>query len=81
MVERGEIELECLAGNRLRCGAGAVLWLVGLPLRALHNRGSETAVLAAVSSAAMSFRRRPQSIVPEPPKTEEIDTVTADDDI
>jgi hypothetical protein len=49
VVERGEVELECLAGGRLQCGAGAVLWLVGLPLRALHNRGPETALLAAVS--------------------------------
>lgn len=49
VVERGEVELECLAGGRLQCGAGAVLWLVGLPLRALHNRGPGTALLAAVS--------------------------------
>jgi hypothetical protein len=49
VVERGEVELECRAGGRLQCGAGAVLWLVGLPLRALHNRGPETALLAAVS--------------------------------
>jgi hypothetical protein len=49
VVERGDIELECLAGGRLQCAAGAVLWLVGLPLRALHNAGPETALLAAVS--------------------------------
>ena len=49
VVERGEVELEWLAGGRLQCGAGAVLWLVGLPLRALHTRGLETALLAAVS--------------------------------
>jgi hypothetical protein len=45
VVERGEIELECLAGNRLSCGVGSVLWLVGLPLRALHNHGPETAAV------------------------------------
>jgi len=49
VLERGEIELECVAGGRLRCHAGAVLWLVGLPLRALCNPGPETALLAAVS--------------------------------
>jgi hypothetical protein len=49
VLERGEIELETLAGGRLRCGAGAVLWLVGLPLRALHNPGLDTALLAAVT--------------------------------
>jgi hypothetical protein len=60
VVERGEIELECLAGNRLSCGAGSVLWLVGLPLRALHNRGPETAVLAAVTKRRDEFSAPPQ---------------------
>jgi hypothetical protein len=49
LVERGEIELECLSGGRRRFGRGDVLWLVGLPLRALHNRGPEPALLVAVS--------------------------------
>jgi quercetin dioxygenase-like cupin family protein len=49
IVERGPIELECLAGGRRAFQAGDILWLVGLPLRALHNPGSEPAVLAAVS--------------------------------
>jgi hypothetical protein len=53
VIERGELELESLGGTRRRFGRGGVLWLVGLPLRALHNRGRETAVLVAVS------RRRP----------------------
>jgi hypothetical protein len=39
VVERGAIDLDTQAGGRLRCDAGAVLWLVGLPLRALCNRG------------------------------------------
>ena len=60
VVERGEVELECLAGYRLRCGAGAVLWLVGLPLRALHNHGPETALLAAVSKRRDEFPAPPQ---------------------
>jgi hypothetical protein len=49
VVERGEIELECLGGSRRRFGHGDVLCLDGLPLRALHNRGREPVVLAAVS--------------------------------
>lgn len=49
VVECGEIELECRAGGRRRFGSGEVLWLAGIGLRALHNRGTETAVLVAVS--------------------------------
>jgi hypothetical protein len=51
VVERGEIELESLGGSRWPFGRGDVLWLVGLPLRALHNRGREPAILVAVSRA------------------------------
>ena len=47
-VERGEIELECPGSNR-RFTRGDVVWLVGLPLRVLHNRGREPALLVAVS--------------------------------
>jgi hypothetical protein len=49
VVERGEIELEWRDGPRRRFARGAVLWLSDLPLRALHNRGREPAMLAAVS--------------------------------
>jgi hypothetical protein len=49
VVTRGEIELECLCGSRRSFGSGSVLWLVGLPLRAIHNRGVDPAVLVAVS--------------------------------
>jgi hypothetical protein len=48
VVEHGEIELECAAGGRRRFAAGAVLWLTGIDLRVLHNRGAEPAVLVAV---------------------------------
>jgi hypothetical protein len=54
VVERGEIELDCATGGHPRFGSGDVLWLVGLPLRALSNRGHEPALVVAVS------RRRPQ---------------------
>jgi len=49
VLERGEIELEGLSGERCHLEAGAVLWLVGLPLRALHNHGLEPTVIAAVT--------------------------------
>jgi hypothetical protein len=49
VVDRGEIELECVAGGRRRFAAGAVLWLTGIDLRMLHNRGAEPAVLVAVT--------------------------------
>jgi hypothetical protein len=49
LVERGEIELESLSGVCRSFRRGDVLWLVGLGLRALHNRGLEPALLFAVS--------------------------------
>lgn len=48
-VARGEIEVECVSGGRYRFERGNILCLVDLPLRALHNRGSEPALLVAVS--------------------------------
>jgi hypothetical protein len=48
VVGRGEIELAGLTGGRRRFGRGAVLYLDGLPLRALQNRAAEPAVLVAV---------------------------------
>jgi hypothetical protein len=49
VLERGEIELEWAGGGRLRCRRGAVLCLVSRPPRTLRNRGSEPALLVAVS--------------------------------
>lgn len=49
LVERGEIELETVRDGSRRYACGDVLWLTGLPLRALRNRGGEPAVLVAVS--------------------------------
>jgi hypothetical protein len=51
IVEQGEIELEGASGARCRFGPGDVLWLGGLPLRALRSSGAEPAVLVAVSRA------------------------------
>lgn len=49
VVGRGEVELESRGGECHRFGRGESLWLSGLPLRAVRNRGSEPAVLIAVS--------------------------------
>ena len=49
VVESGGVELECASGTCRRFARGDVLWLIGLPLRALHNRGHVPTVLVAVS--------------------------------
>jgi quercetin dioxygenase-like cupin family protein len=49
IVERGEIEVEGRCGTRRRFRRGDILWLAGLPLRALHNHGDETALLLAIA--------------------------------
>jgi hypothetical protein len=49
VIEQGAVELECVRGGRRAFAAGAVMFLGGLPLRTIHNPGSETALLAAVS--------------------------------
>ena len=51
-VETGEVELECVAGERRRFASGAVLCFPPL-VRWLRNSGSESARLIAIS------RRRP----------------------
>jgi len=62
VVEHGHIELECVRGGRRRFGPGAVMWLVGLPLVALHNPGPEPVLLAAVSrSQAQAINSPPDS--------------------
>jgi hypothetical protein len=53
VVEEGAVDLESVGGASQRFERGAVLWLTGLPLRALMNYGDVPAVLSAVS------RRRP----------------------
>ena len=51
IVERGAIELEAVGGSLHRFARGDVLWLAGLALHALHNRGREQAVLVAITRA------------------------------
>lgn len=66
VVERGQIELSCCDGSRLRFGRGAVLYLERLPLHQLYNPHRETLVLVAVSRQAGA---RTQCIT-APPRTE-----------
>jgi hypothetical protein len=49
LLVQGDLDLECTRGGRRRFRAGAVLWLAGIDLRALHNVGVEPVVLLAVS--------------------------------
>jgi uncharacterized cupin superfamily protein len=49
VVGSGEIELEVLGGRRERFRCGDILCFSGLPLRSLHNRGTQRAVLVTVS--------------------------------
>ena len=48
VVQQGEIELECRSGCKYVFVRDDVLWLDGLPLRALHNRGESPCLLLAV---------------------------------
>jgi|SoiMethySBSTD1v2_1073268.scaffolds.fasta_scaffold162996_3 hypothetical protein len=59
VVEGGELEVEWLGGGRQRFIRGDLLWLSGLPLRALHNPGWEPAVLTLVAR-----RQAPMSLGP-----------------
>ena len=43
------MELECRAGIRRRFPAGAIMWLQGMNLHAIHNPGAAPTVLSAVS--------------------------------
>jgi hypothetical protein len=54
IVENGAIELECVRGGRRRFETGAVLWLAGVPLVAMHNPGPGPALVVAVSRRSSS---------------------------
>ena len=49
LVSRGAVELVCAGGSVRRFACGDLIWLRGLPLRALRNRGPVDTVLVAVS--------------------------------
>ncbi|HJR91578.1 MAG TPA: META domain-containing protein, partial [Acidimicrobiia bacterium] len=57
VVGRGEVEIECVGGTRQRFGAGEILFLDGLPLRALHGPGPGSTLLIAVSRRSSRRRR------------------------
>ncbi|GAA2771581.1 hypothetical protein [Nonomuraea dietziae] len=49
LVEHGVIELVYSAGGGRVCETGDVMWLDGLPVRAMRNTRDEPVVLVAVS--------------------------------
>jgi hypothetical protein len=59
IVERGSLELVGLSGTRRRLNRGAVLWLTGLPVRALRNPGPGSTTVVGISRRPMSFPRGP----------------------
>ena len=61
VVESGTIELECRSGSRCGFRRGDVLWLIGLPVRTLHNAGRAPTVLIAVSRHRDEFSAGPSS--------------------
>ena len=52
LVRRGEIVLEMQSGRSCFLQEGDTLWLEGLPVAGLRNRGTEPAVLVATSRHA-----------------------------
>src|ERR671913_1010020 len=66
LVERGQVELETRSGGRRRFAGRPVLFLTGLPLLALHNPGTEPAVLVAVSPRPGRYGRD-GTAGPDPP--------------
>jgi quercetin dioxygenase-like cupin family protein len=55
VVQDGEVELHGHSGELARFKRGDVLWLTGLPVRALRNPGPDPAVLVAVSRVRLSY--------------------------
>ena len=51
LVERGQVILETLSGQRYCCEQGFVGYLAGLPLRALRNEHCDLVLISAVSRA------------------------------
>jgi len=70
VVESGRLEIECVRRARRAFSGGALFWLEGLPLRALHNPGTVPAVLSAVSKARDEFAQDPRFHVVTPMTTD-----------
>ncbi len=69
LVERGPVELQDRDGRRRSFARGAVLWLTGLPLAALHNPGRRPVVLVAITRrprARTAARALPIPAAPPP---------------
>ena len=62
IVEEGSLELVGLSGTRRRLECGAILWLWGLPLRALRNPGSVNTRIVGFSRRTDEFRARRSSL-------------------
>lgn len=58
-VEAGTIDVETRHGTAIEFRAGAVLWLIGLPVRARHNRHTTPAVLVAASRRRLNRHDAP----------------------
>jgi len=56
LVEHGAVEVEVGAGGRVRFGAGGVMTLDGVAVRALHDAGPGAAVLRVVSRRLRAVR-------------------------
>jgi hypothetical protein len=56
-VQRGIVEVSCSDGGVLRFAEGDVLWLDGLPVRALRNPGEGDAVLVGIRRRRRGLRR------------------------
>ncbi len=63
IVEQGTLELVGLGGTCRRLECGAVLWLAGLPLRALRNPGSVNTRIVAISRRTDEFREGRRSFL------------------
>jgi hypothetical protein len=49
VVDAGPITAETLCGRMLPFATGAIIWLVDLPVAALHNHGLDPAVVVAIT--------------------------------
>ncbi len=63
IVEQGSLELVGLSGTCRRLECGAVLWLAGLPLRALRNRGSVNTRIVGVARRTDELRSPRSSLM------------------
>lgn len=59
LVRRGKVDVTCSDGTVLRFGEGDLLWLTGLPVRALCNPGEGEAVLVGIRRRGRGPRRLP----------------------